>query len=208
MELALKYANVTTHETADDASNQEEILIDVVNETTAQICPVYAPTTLATQHKKKVDFCLLVEPIQGSDAADYLSKKSQLSPHESINHTDFVPLRACPISVSIETKLSGEEWQSAMSQQTVWLSAHWNCLERLTNNSQLARDELCFLPAIIVQGHDWTFLAATRGDVCFGSTDGLRGICQIIKVLQRLAQWSQRKYWPWFSRFAMNNLEG
>ncbi|RSL96432.1 hypothetical protein CDV31_013468 [Fusarium ambrosium] len=223
MELALKYANVTTHETAHDPSTREEILVDVVNATTAQICPVHAPMTLATQHKRRVDFCLLVEPIKGTNAADYLSRKSQLSPHQSINHTDFAPLRACPISVSIETKLTGEEWQSAMSQQTVWLSAHWNCLDRLTNDSQLARDELCFLPAIIVQGHDWTFLAATRGDLlhgrasrqtiiwhklCFGSTDGLRGICQIIKVLQRLAQWSQRIYWPWFRKFAMNNLEG
>lgn len=179
--------------------------------------------TLATQHKKRVDFCFLVEPIQGTPAADYLSKKSQLSPHGSINHTDFAPLRACPISVSIETKLTGENWQSAMAQQTVWLSAHWNRLDRLTNDSQPARDELCFLPAIIVQGHDWTFLAATRGELideigrrqtiiwhklAFGSTDGLKGICQIIKVLQRLAQWSERTYWPWFRKFALNNLEG
>lgn len=190
---------------------------------TAQICAVDALMTLATQHKKRVNFCFLVEPIQGIHAADYLSKKSQLSPHGSINHTDFAPLRACPISVSIETKLTGEDWQSAMSQQTVWLSAHWNRLNRLTNDSQPARDELCFLPAIIVQGHDWTFLAATRGELiheigrrqtiiwhklAFGSTGGLKGICQIIKVLQRLAQWSERTYWPWFKKFALNNLEG
>ncbi|KAM5529337.1 hypothetical protein FOXYSP1_17181 [Fusarium oxysporum f. sp. phaseoli] len=223
MELALKYANITTHATADVTANQEEILIDVINATTAQISPMYAPNTLAMQHKKRVDFCFMVEPIEKTKAATCLSDKSLLSPNDSVNHTDFVPLRACPISVSIETKLTGEEWQSAMAQQTVWLSAHWNCLDRLTGDSKVARDELCFLPAIIVQGHDWTFLAATRGEmikgrkdrqtiiwnkVGFGSTTGLKGICQIIKVLQRLALWSQRTYWPWFRKYAMNNLEG
>ncbi|EMT73063.1 hypothetical protein FOC4_g10000314 [Fusarium odoratissimum] len=223
MELALKYANVTTHATADVTANQEEILIDVINATTAQISPMYAPNTLAMQHKKRVDFCFMVESIEKTKAATCLSDKSLLSPNDSVNHTDFVPLRACPISVSIETKLTGEEWQSAMAQQTVWLSAHWNCLDRLTGDSKVARDELCFLPAIIVQGHDWTFLAATRGEMIegrndrqtiiwnkigFGSTTGLKGICQIIKVLQRLALWSQRTYWPWFRKYAMNNLEG
>jgi hypothetical protein len=71
-------------------------------------------------------------------------------------------------------------------------------------------------------GHDWTFLAATNGEimnqkgdretliwnkVTFESTTGLKGICQIIKVLQRLAIWSEKTYWPWCKRHAMKNFQ-
>ncbi|KAF5018326.1 hypothetical protein F66182_9687 [Fusarium sp. NRRL 66182] len=223
MELALEHANVNAHTTADSAVDEEEISIEVVNATTAQISPMYAPNTLAMQHRKRVDFCFAVEPIESTKVAHDLADKSLLSPNESINHTDFIPLRACPISLSIETKLTGEDWHSAMAQQAVWLSAHWNCLDQLTGGSKAARDALCFLPAIIVQGHDWTFLAATRGEIIegrndrqtiiwnkigFGSTTGLKGICQIIKVLQRLALWSQKTYWPWFKKYVVDDHEG
>jgi hypothetical protein len=85
-----------------------------------------------------------------------------------------------------------------------------------------------FLPGLIVQGHDWTFVAATpapvphatdklgscagggRGEIiiwskiAIGSTGTIQGICQIVTVLQRLAMWSSRTYWPWIQHNILN----
>lgn len=118
---------------------------------TAQISPFYALNSQAIKHKKRVDFCLVIKSIKKTLTAHDISGLTQTSSTGSINHTEFTPLRPCPISVSIETKLTGEEWQTAMEQQTVWLAAHWNRLDSLIENSKAARDELCFLPAIIMQ---------------------------------------------------------
>jgi hypothetical protein len=123
--------------------------------------------------------------------------------------------------LSIETKTTGESWHEAKHQMSTWLAAHWNRLDSLLDGSsdggklpeQTPASDPTFLPAIIVQGHDWMFLAATRGQVLadggretvlwtkvpFGSTYGIQGICQIIMVLQRLSLWSTDAFWPWFS---------
>ncbi|EXK23505.1 hypothetical protein FOMG_19718 [Fusarium oxysporum f. sp. melonis 26406] len=118
---------------------------------TAQISPFYALNSQAIKHRKRVDFCLVIKPIKKTLTAHGISGLIQTSSTGSINHTEFTPLRPCPISVSIETKLTEEEWQTAMEQQAVWLAAHWNRLDSLIENLNAARDELCFLPVIIMQ---------------------------------------------------------
>lgn len=212
LKAALRYAKVNRK----DGTNAKECIknfeISTMNVTTAQIVQRYAPSTMGTRHDKRVDFCVYIDPLEGSPLSDSLYQAAQASPHLSINHTDYTPLINCPISLSIETKRTGEGWQAALAQTSIWLSAQWKRLQELAQVSD-GTDSLAFLPAIIVQGHDWMFIAATRGDeldkgmdretiiwskVLLGSTDGFQGICQIVTVLQRLAGWSAETYWHWF----------
>lgn len=74
----------------------------------------------------------------------------------SINHTSCPPLRSHPLSVSIETKRSGESEQKAQLQMGVWQAAQWKLL------SELAGDELgklTFIPGIFIHGHEGKFVA-------------------------------------------------
>lgn len=187
--------------------------------TTAQICQPYAPRLLGSRHEKRVDFCMCIQPARDSALSDAIHQVAQLSPHSSINHTDYAPLINCPISLSIETKRTGEDWQTALSQTSTWLSAHWKRL-RYLGHQEVGPNSLVFLPGIIVQGHDWNFVFATQGrespgdpldmetvmwsKIPFGSTDGIQGICQIITVLQRLAKWSSEEYWAWMLAEVLN----
>lgn len=95
---------------------------------------------------------------------------------------------------------------------STWIAGHWRRLRELVQQS--GAEELEFLPGIIIQGHDWMFIAATQGrildgneretiiwsKILIGSTYEIQGICQIIAVLQRLATWSAQTHWPWFQR--------
>lgn len=171
--------------------------------TTAQVCQTYAPRLLGSRHEKRVDFCMCIQPTRGSALSDAIHQVAQLSPQSSINHTDYPPFINCPISLSIETKRTGEDWQTALSQTSTWLSSHWKRLRHLGHTAG-GPNSLVFLSGIIVQGHDWNFVFATDvrksfdgpldmetviwSKIPFGSIDGIQGICQIITVLQRLAK--------------------
>lgn len=90
----------------------------------------------------------------------------------AINHTAYTPLLAQPITISVETKRPGEDWDTAQVQLGIWASAHLTRLEqlmRLAGNNQ----RLPVLPLIVIQGHEWNFLAATREG--FGKTVGCGG---------------------------------
>lgn len=60
-----------------------------------------------------------------------------------------------------------------------------------------------FLPAIIIQGHEWHFAATTRsGNTTvlwvkqpLGATDSILGIFQIVCALRHLAAWIRMSYW-------------
>ena len=84
----------------------------------------------------------------------------------SFNQTFDAPLRTTPIAISIKTKKPGIKWDTAMVQVGIWAAAQFTKLEQLLEESghtiDKARQCMPFLPLFIVQGHDWTFLAATR----------------------------------------------
>ena len=119
-----------------------------------------------------VDFAIHVEPSDRFRMA--VHERAQFSTRSmSVNHTLHEPLRWCPIGVSIETKLTGQNWDEAMAQMGVWTAAQFNKLEELITEADelseqqgISRDKtefsLPFLPIIIVQGHHWHFLAAIR----------------------------------------------
>lgn len=125
----------------------------------------------------------------------------------SVNHSWHAPLRTGPISVNIVTKLTGEGWDTAVVQLGTWVAAHFTKLEHLIHDFDGDADQMPFLPLIIVQGHDWYFLAASRGkygqtniwlNEGIGSTSNALGVYQIITTIQYLARWTETVYRPWF----------
>jgi hypothetical protein len=101
------------------------------------------------------------------------------------------------------------EWDTAILQVGIWAAAQFAKLEELIEDSPLteaksqrveaARRNMPFLPLIIVLGHDWYFLAATResdgetrvwSKVALGDTMTPLGVYQIVATLMYLAKWS------------------
>ncbi|KAH8659628.1 hypothetical protein BGZ61DRAFT_540186 [Ilyonectria robusta] len=196
---------------------QKQVQIKAFNVTTAQVPRPYATYTANTSYNKRIDFCISIKPERESPLSDALYRVAQQSAHLSVNHTDYTPLINSPISLSIETKRTGQDWEAALQQVSTWMAGHWKRLRELAQES--GAEGLEFLPGIIIQGHDWMFIAATQGRVLdgndretiiwskipIGSTDGIQGICQIITVLQRLATWSAQSHWPWFQRTVLGS---
>ncbi|KAH8657295.1 hypothetical protein BGZ61DRAFT_371520 [Ilyonectria robusta] len=193
---------------------------------TASILPNYLPPYSPS---KKVDFCIYLEP-----AREPTSDTSQLAATQSliqtarvhltgnvINHTDYYPLRQRPMALGIETKKTGEGWDSAALQIGVWHVAHWDLLTELSRTD--TQDETVsdarpqkarlpeFLPGLIIQGHDWYLVVTTREasqtilwtKLTIGTTSNVMGIYQIILGLQVLRRWAQYNYWPLFRQLIM-----
>ncbi|KAL3303748.1 hypothetical protein RB213_001121 [Colletotrichum asianum] len=183
----------------------------------------YARFDKIAHHNKRVDFCVYVK-----DDPPELIATTLASPFQSINHTDTAGLLQRPIALSVETKLTGHDWTQAQNQMAAWLLAHWDMLDDLVTRvrggvvvprtgddtrrprpSPAAAAGLTLLPGIIVQGHEWYFVAATRAangktnlwhKIPFGSTQTIEGIYKVFAVLQLLGNWIQETYWPWFRR--------
>ncbi|KAF5023713.1 hypothetical protein F66182_4217 [Fusarium sp. NRRL 66182] len=125
-----------------------------------------------------------------------------------VNHTAFHPLAYNPISLSIETKRYGGDLRRAHVQMAAWHASQWTFLE---SQAQDAVSKLPFLPGIIVQGHEWKFIASTRNNKettlwsssQFGDTLSVVGVFQIVAGLYRLRRWSVDVYWPWYREYVL-----
>ncbi|KAF5019921.1 hypothetical protein F66182_8061 [Fusarium sp. NRRL 66182] len=193
-------------------------LIDFRLSTTASIISQYHITSASS----KVDFCIYINPsVQpGSEISQAINDLRGILPEASFNHTDMSPLCDKPISISIETKKTGEDWEKARLQMEVWMAAHWQFLRYLINARQRAARELYplgqsggentyklpdFMPGIIVQGDDWYLIITTPEEekIAFwqkkslGTTSGSKEIYQLICNLQLLRQWVLDSYWVW-----------
>jgi hypothetical protein len=233
LHAALRWCSVNNGHRQGPHDRQGNVELKVCNVTTAQIVPAHLPSLAHRSESKRVDFCIYLQAQTRQDK-DAIAEAAGLASHSGINHTDYTPLLDYPISVSVETKHTGEDWKEALHQMSIWLAAHWNRLDSLvpslgdrkgdgvTDGSDSAvpaagddgRIFPAFLPGIIIQGHDWFFVAASRGPMRqngdreiivwskmnIGTTDNLRGIVQIIATVQKLAQWSALSYWPWFQQ--------
>ena len=124
---------------------------------------------------KKVDFVLHLDPEAFSSGAAHGNAEQLMAgeaakrinelrlrdmPLGSINHTDYEALNGRPIAVSIETKRAGVSDVEAGLQIGMWLAAQWNMLRQRRRSG--CDDQLEFLPAIIIRGHDWMFAATSR----------------------------------------------
>lgn len=152
---------------------------------TAKIMDAYTDTRGPS---RKVDFCMLIE-LQGpaADAIRAIQYQDQLF-SQSLNHTDYQPLRRRPVALSIETKAPGEGINDAQSQLLVWLEAQWRVLERLSNRAEPPLPLPEFLPGVIVEGHQWYFVASIRSTtetVC-GAASLLRFCASITRAVADL----------------------
>ncbi|KAL6410133.1 hypothetical protein AUP68_06544 [Ilyonectria robusta] len=161
----------------------------------AQYKPKDAPS-------KMVDFCLAIRP--NAEDQRLIDSVRRIRPGESINHTDWGRLRKHPIAVSIETKRFGDQFDAALVQIATWHSSQWRSLR--WGDKSLPSIE--FLPGIIIQGHDWEFIATTMGadgvattfkpPLQIGNTRSEEGIYKLLISLQQLKRWSEESYWPAF----------
>ncbi|KAK2469943.1 hypothetical protein H9L39_18758 [Fusarium oxysporum f. sp. albedinis] len=173
----------------------------------ARIMIEYRPGS--TPESKMIDFCAVIEPeVESLAMIDGLRK---VLPMNSINHTACNPLLKKPLCLAIETKPPGEKWNVARLQVGVWLAAQWTLLARLVHDAGGSFEGLDFLPGIIIQGHEWYFVASGREGTKtvlwtmkgFGATSDIVGIYKIVSVLQYLANWAETVYWPWFKKNAL-----
>ncbi|KAL2678429.1 hypothetical protein Neosp_009175, partial [[Neocosmospora] mangrovei] len=108
----------------------------------------------------KVDYVLYLDvDAEDTCTSDAIAKLEETV--GSVNHTAFTPLASHPISLSIETKRHGGDGRRADVQMAAWQAAQWSFLEAQAGG---AVEKLAFLPGVIVQGHEWTFVATTRKD--------------------------------------------
>lgn len=107
------------------------------------------------------------DPDQTIDYVERIRRWRRVAPMHSINHTKCLGLAGQPVSTSFETKRTGNDMDNAVLQIGVWHSAQWNCLRHMLRTlwtpaeAEVALNELGVLPAIITQGHDWSFAATT-----------------------------------------------
>ncbi|KAI9883550.1 MAG: S-(hydroxymethyl)glutathione dehydrogenase [Watsoniomyces obsoletus] len=169
---------------------------------------------------KMIDFAIYLDPDPLEvEAMRVMADRQPEHVEPTVNPTWYEPLVASPIAIPMETKRTGEGWAEAMVQSGVWMAAHLNKLRALVDDMnddhetvQKALDTLPGLPFLIVQGHDWVFLAASRGPqdqtyiwskLTIGSTSSHLGIYRIVSALQYLARWGQKVYRPWFFTYAI-----
>jgi hypothetical protein len=92
------------------------------------------------------------------------------------NHTDYFPLRQQPVVLSAKSKKPGEGYQDAQVQLGVWQAAQWaffffeSLLASQCTGAEAGPAVIPFLPALIIQGHEWSFAATTlfgKQTVCY-----------------------------------------
>ncbi|KAB2572703.1 hypothetical protein DBV05_g8628 [Lasiodiplodia theobromae] len=127
----------------------------------------------------------------------------------SINQTLHDPLIATPIALSIFTKRPDQTWDEAQLQISVWVAAQLKRLEQLVKSAwgeEWRKHAYDFLPFIIIDGHEWSFLAASLNGIgqtviwrkiMFSDTMTESGVQQIVATLHWIAIWAQRTYRRW-----------
>ncbi|KAI1654250.1 hypothetical protein F4813DRAFT_382840 [Daldinia decipiens] len=166
-----------------------------------------------THGSKMVDYCIFVEP-QAREATKIAQLRERFL---YINHTDYYPLRRRPIVLSAESKKPGENARNAQLQLSVWQAAQWAILEKMLSAGEETERPAAvpFLPALIIQGHEWHFAASTRFNnetilwiqQPIGATESILGIFQIVRALRHIAAWIRGTYWPWYRRAVLHLQE-
>ena len=164
---------------------------------------------------KMVDFGIFIIPSNDrspSDAVDAIENLGRELPCNTINHTDVYCYRDRPLAITIESKKHhSSHAASAELQLAMWHGAQWRILEDLVGRSGGSFDGLPFLPAVVINGHDWSLAASTRRGIDttlrlgapFGSTSSPLGVFKAVWGLQRLKRWVEDVFWPWYRENAL-----
>ncbi|RMJ03461.1 hypothetical protein BHE90_004901 [Fusarium euwallaceae] len=177
----------------------QDPLIDYRYCTSAQIIHAFKPKNAPS---KMVDFCIIIRPGDDSDEQEMIEELCYRRPGQTINHTNWGNLCKNPVAMSIETKRHGENWDTAVLQLGTWHSAQWRSLDW----DRRERVSIDFLPGIIIQGHDWLFVATIMRknraimyhSISIGDTKTVLGIYKLVISLQYLQRWVEKTYWPKF----------
>jgi hypothetical protein len=137
---------------------------------------------------KMVDFALA---LASPSLASLIARRRAISPNENwfINHTSYPPLRNGPIGVNIETKRTGEDYSEGVVKLQIWSAAQFRRIEEISAEAKLLSNPLdaerdaseevargkpeqahltfggredLWIPGIMIQGHEWRFVAAVR----------------------------------------------
>ncbi|EXK76521.1 hypothetical protein FOQG_18737 [Fusarium oxysporum f. sp. raphani 54005] len=188
-------------------SKRRKQLIGMMNCTTAKLIKEYLRKDVFS---KQVDYSFFIDPeaddTDSKSPAEVVTELRKIMPCGVINHTMYRPLRDRPMVVTVETKKRHVSLEAAELQTGTWHAAHWDMLTRRLEQTKGTFNKLPFLPGILVQGHDWSFVVTTREDgktvvwleQKFGSTSDMIGVYKAIWGVQRLARWVEDVYWPWY----------
>ncbi|KAM0325058.1 hypothetical protein ACHAQA_007596 [Verticillium albo-atrum] len=189
-------------------------VVDFRCSTSSKIIRDFSPVHSASN---MVDFCLVFKP--AADVARLISTACGRRPGRSINHTNSGALRSFPIGLTLQFKSPGADVAMAMLQMGTWHTAQWRSLSFGVPKTTSPAVE--FLPGIIVQGHQWYFVATVPPPplplenqcsfglnfkptlyslILLGTTEHADGIYKIIAALRCLVGWLETSYWPAFQR--------
>jgi hypothetical protein len=136
---------------------------------------------------KMIDICVYASLDGDTNLSASLTRFSQITPTQTVNHTDFEAISTRPLLLSIETKKPGVHWDTAQLQIGIWHAAQWSFLRWAVGQKILRRrakdgmkmpqtdeeqeefrgDKLAVLsslgviPGIIIQGHRWHLVLST-----------------------------------------------
>ncbi|EEY15914.1 conserved hypothetical protein [Verticillium alfalfae VaMs.102] len=197
-------------------NDNESGLVDFRCSTSSRISRRFSPRTSTS---KMVDFCTIFKPPTGSHPARRIDEICRTRPGRSINHSDAGALCTYPVGLSLEFKSPGADVVKAMVQIGAWHAAQWRslCLDCPDSSTRAIE----FLPGIIVQGHEWYFVATVPPQspkaedtsplpfdhiptlysrILMGSTEHTKGLCRIVAALRLLVTWLEERYWPAFKQ--------
>ncbi|EKJ76972.1 hypothetical protein FPSE_02847 [Fusarium pseudograminearum CS3096] len=127
----------------------------------------------------------------------------------SVNFTSFKPTSQYPVGLSIKCKeLHGEDPVSAEVHLAAWQAAQWQSFYQMAGDDV---KRLEFLPGIIIEGHDWKFVATTwengkttlLSSLHLGSTATGVGVYRIMATIKVLSKWVMYYFWPWYREFCL-----
>lgn len=173
----------------------------------ASISPMYLPTNglYPIGNKNLVDYCIAFDDHKiTAYVRDFLRKKA--GHFESINHTDYWPLKDRPIAISIVVKDPEDANYNRTNERiTAWSRAHVKLLTELRESKLPLRPIDTSLPVITIDGSKWrlSFVsdiddAIIRYDALeIGSTDTVIGIYKLAASLRLLGKWAHQHYFGW-----------
>ena len=130
--------------------------------TTASIVQSLIPRHISEDifKSKMVDFTINLQLNDEMDSLVRLLLQRQPSGLQTINQTEYGPVRFQPIAISIETKTPDASEQEARIQLGIWVTAYFNRIRTLSHDNLV----LLTLPLLYVSGAHWFLLfACDRG---------------------------------------------
>ncbi|KAL5113179.1 hypothetical protein ACEQ8H_008957 [Pleosporales sp. CAS-2024a] len=171
-----------------------------------------APLSLAreTPPKRVVDYVLCLKPNTTIETAFRSLKPLPGGVNKSWNHVLHTEgVRKNPIVINIETKNPMSSWAEGKPQIGIWTDAWLRRCELLWQEGRDTGARLSawpVIPILIVQGHEWHLLIATKSDqgllfreqIPIGSTRTCFDMLKIVAILHWLFQWAETTWRPWF----------